>query len=511
MKRKVLMVYPEIPVTFWSLKHSIKLAGYKSLIPPLGLLTVAAMMPDNYEVRLIDMAVTRLKEKDILWADIVFLSGMQIQKESFDEVVRLCNEWGVPVAAGGPYASASCNDIVGVDYFILNEAENILAEFLDDYEKGRARRIYSDDKKPDIQVTPVPRFDLINMADYSSMALQYSRGCPFNCEFCDIIQMFGRVPRTKSPEQFIREMDALYDAGYIGLVFIVDDNFIGNKSKAKALLREIIPWQKERGYPFTLYTEASLDLAQDEELMDLMLEAGLTDLFLGIESPVEETLADIGKRQNIRNSMRDTVRKLQNKGFEVMGGFILGFDTDPDNIFDLQIDFIQQAGIPRAMVGLLSVIPNTALHARLEKEGRILGIPTGDNLALSLNYEPVMPAQKLIEGYRGVIDKIYRPDIYFERCMNFIRELPGEHILWGLRKEHRTPEFYRKAKRNMLKDMKAVVLILGRMLLSPQGPAFIRFMIRAMRYNPGYFVCAMNLAVCGIHFFKMRKDMLKSA
>jgi radical SAM superfamily enzyme YgiQ (UPF0313 family) len=509
MKTNVLMVYPEIPTTFWSLKHAIKLAGYKSVIPPLGLLTVAAMLPDNYEVKLVDMAVTGLTGKDITWADIVFISAMQIQKSSFEKVVALCNEYNVPVAAGGPYASASCNEIRGVSYFILNEAENTLPRFLHDYERGCPQKVYEDHNKPDIALTPPPRLDLIDISAYSSMALQYSRGCPFNCEFCDIIKMFGRVPRTKLVEQFLHEMDLVYETGYRGSLFIVDDNFIGNKGKVKALLRAIAGWQKKRGYPFYLYTEASLDLAQDDELMDLMLEAGLGDVFLGIESPNLASLAGIQKKQNLRNDMHESIRKLHKKGIEIMGGFIVGFDTDPETIFDMQVDFIQKAGIPKAMVGLLSVIPNTPLYERLEKENRIMGVPTGDNLELALNFIPVMPAEKLIQGYKYIIDMIYTPKNYFKRCMTFIRNLPDSHIIWELRKKSRDGNYYKTGDHQIMRQMKAMVKLMFRMTFSYYGFDFLRFFIKSMRYNRRYFVCTMNLLTHGYHYFKMREMILK--
>lgn len=509
MNTNVLMVYPEIPITFWSLKHAIRLAGYKSVIPPLGLMTVAAMLPENYNVKLIDLAVTRLTGRDLAWADIVFISAMQIQKKSFEAVVALCNEHHVPVAAGGPYASASFNEIRGVSYFILNEAENTLPRFLHDYERGRPQRIYEDSAKPDITLTPPPRLDLIDISAYSSMALQFSRGCPFNCEFCDIIRMFGRAPRTKLVEQFLREMDLVYGTGYRGSLFIVDDNFIGNKPKVKALLRAIAAWQKQRGYPFYLYTEASLDLAQDDELMDLMLDAGLGDVFLGIESPNPASLADIGKMQNLRNDMGDSIRKMHRKGIEIMGGFIVGFDTDREDIFDMQVDFIQKAGIPKAMVGLLSVIPNTPLYERLEKENRIRGIPTGDNLELALNFIPKMPAEQLIQGYRHIIDRIYTPKNYFKRCMTFIKNLPESHIIWELREKSRDGKYYRTGDHQVLRQLRAMVSLILRMTFSYYGIDFIRFFFKSMRYNRRYFVCTMNLLTHGYHYFKMREMILK--
>jgi radical SAM superfamily enzyme YgiQ (UPF0313 family) len=479
-------------------------------MPPLGLLTVAAMLPENYDVKLIDMAVQPLTIQDIIRADLVFVSAMQIQKQSFDKVVRMCNDCGVTIVAGGPYPSASCNEIKGIDHYIFNEAENTLPRFLRDYELGCPQKEYRDTGKPDITKTPPPRLDLINPGDYKCMALQFSRGCPFNCEFCDIIQMFGRVPRTKLPEQFIAEMELIYDAGFRGPLFVVDDNFIGNKAKVKALLHEIIKWQKERGYPLYLMTETSVDLAQDEELMDLMLEAGLGDVFLGIESPDPGTLADINKKQNIRIDLYESVKKIQSKGFEVMGGFIIGFDSDPENIFDLQVDFIQKAGIPQAMVGLLSVIPTTPLYARLAKEERILGLPTGDNLAVSLNFIPKIPAEKLIQGYKQVISTIYTPKNYFKRCMTFIKQLPESHIIWALRSQNRDKNFYKTGNHQVFRQTMAMVLLILSMTFSPYGLDFIKYLFKSLRYNRKYIICILALAFNGYHYFKMSKLVLES-
>ncbi|HQL83885.1 MAG TPA: radical SAM protein, partial [Spirochaetota bacterium] len=361
MKRKILLVYPEIPATYWSFKYVMPFVGHKSLMPPLGLITVAAMLPEDYDLRLIDMNIQELNGEDITAADLVFVSAMIVQKESFHKVVRMCNRYGVPVVAGGPYPTTGHESIRGVDHFVLNEGEITLPRFIADLEAGRPQKIYRDETKPDITKTPPPRFDLLDLGAYGSMAVQSSRGCPFNCEFCDIIEMFGRVPRYKLPEQFIREMDLLYETGYRGSLFIVDDNFIGNKKKVRELLDHIIEWQKSRNYPFSLYTEASINLAEDDGLLDRMVAAGLDMVFIGIETPVQETLEHTNKMQNTKSDIIESISKIQEKGIEVMGGFIVGFDTDPENIFDLQIEFIQKAGIPLAMIGTLIALPGTQL------------------------------------------------------------------------------------------------------------------------------------------------------
>ena len=425
MERKILLVYPEIPATYWSFKYAMPFVGYKSLMPPLGLITVAAMLPDDYDLRLIDMNIQDLTADDILGVDMVFVSAMIVQKESFHKVVRMCNRCGTPVVAGGPYPTTGHESIQGVDHFVLNEGEVTLPLFIADLEAGRPQKVYRDETKPDITKTPPPRFDLLDLGAYGSMAVQSSRGCPFNCEFCDIIEMFGRVPRYKLPEQFIREMDLLYETGYRGSLFIVDDNFIGNKKKVRELLDHIIEWQKSRNYPFSLYTEASINLAQDEDLLDQMVAAGLDMVFIGIETPVQATLEQTNKMQNTKAISSESVSTIQAKGIEVMGGFIVGFDTDPENIFDLQIEFIQKAGIPLAMIGTLIALPGTQLYRRLESEGRIIGETDGNNThSMEINFVPRMERDMLVSGYKRVIASIYEPRNYFDRCATLIRRMP---------------------------------------------------------------------------------------
>ncbi len=379
MKNRILMIYPEFPETYWGFQRSLKFINKKANFPPLGLLTVAALLPDQYDVRLVDMNVSVLSDQDIIDADMVFISAMIIQKSSLLKVIDLCKKYKKTIVAGGPFPTSSYQDIPGVDHFVLNEAEITLPLFLKDLQEGRPEKIYKTEIKPDITLTPVPRFDLLNMNLYASMALQYSRGCPFNCEFCDIIELFGRIPRTKTPEQMVREFQLLYDIGYKGSIFIVDDNFIGNTPNVKILLPQITEWQKARNYPFTLFTEASINLAGDEELMDRMVKAGFNMVFAGIETPDVESLKKTNKIQNTHVDLHESINKIQRKGLEVTAGFIIGFDSDTVDIARIQTQFIQQSAIPVAMVGLLTALPNTQLYRRLKSEGRILEESSGDN------------------------------------------------------------------------------------------------------------------------------------
>ena len=376
MKMKVLFVYPEYPDTFWSFKHVLKFISKKAAFPPLGLLTVGAMLPDEWQKKLVDLNVGSLKDEHIEWADMVFLSAMIVQKKSAQEIIDRCRAHGKKIVAGGPAFTTQHKEFIGVDHFVLNEAEVTLPLFLEDLEKGRLKHVYTPAKRPDVVSTPVPLWPLININDYATLAIQYSRGCPYNCEFCDIVIMNGRIPRCKTPEQMKKEFQALYDVGWRKSVFIVDDNFIGNKGEVKKMLPALLEWQKEHKYPFTLLTEASTDLANDEDLMQMMSRANFFKVFLGLETPDRESLKECGKFQNTSRDLVKAVHTIHRHGMQVMGGFIVGFDNDSETIFDAQINFIQQIGVVTAMVGVLTALPQTRLWHRLKDEDRLIGCAT---------------------------------------------------------------------------------------------------------------------------------------
>ncbi|MBN2159616.1 MAG: B12-binding domain-containing radical SAM protein [Spirochaetes bacterium] len=495
-KKSVLMIYPRLPATFWNNDHGIvNFSRQKTVQPPLGLLTVAAILPREYEVGLVDLNTGPLRVEDVRTSDLVFLSAMAIQKDSFDQIVALCNSLGVTVVAGGPYPTACCEEIPGVDHFVLNEAEITLPEFIRDYEKGRPKKVYRTDAKPDITRSPVPRFDLIDPEDYYMLPVQFSRGCPYGCEFCDIISQYGRAFRSKTPEQFLRELDAVFATGYRGELFLVDDNFIGNREKAKALLRRVAEWQKEHDMPFELMTQASLDLAGDDELLDLMVASQFCRVLLGIETPVGTTLEYTGKKHNAGVDLLASVKKVMGRGIMVMGAFIVGFDTDPENIFDLQIDFIRESGIPVAGVGLLKALPGTKLYRRLEKQGRLLGSDsfTGSNDDLSVNFIPRMPKDKLIEGYKKVISTIYRPSNYFQRCYDMLSLYPKGYMT----KVHLRKGF-------LIPYIRSIFA----MTFSSFGIHYIRFFWRIARLNTELLRTASLLTVQGYHFFKFTECLL---
>jgi radical SAM superfamily enzyme YgiQ (UPF0313 family) len=419
----ILLLYPKYPDTFWSFKHALKFVSKKASFPPLGLLTVASLLPKKWDKKLIDLNVDDLKDEDIIWADYVFISAMSIQSESANHIIEKCNNLNVKIVAGGPLFTSSSEYYDNVDYLVLNEAEITLPLFLSDLDNGIPKHKYNSQKWADITSTPIPSWELISMKNYTSMNLQYSRGCPYDCEFCDITVLYGREVHTKSKEQVIAELDALNTAGWKGPLFFVDDNFIGNKVKLKKeILPAIIEWMTINKSPFYLNTEASINLADDELLMFQMAQAGFEAVFIGIESPNDKSLVECNKSQNRNRDMISSIKKIQEFGLEVQGGFIIGFDNDTSSIFDELTDFIQKSGIVTAMVGLLNAPKGTKLEKRMIKEGRMLQDFTGNNTDFTINFVPKMDSVKLLNGYKKVLNTIYSPKYFYERIMIFLKD-----------------------------------------------------------------------------------------
>ncbi len=419
----ILLVYPMYPDTFWSFKHALKFVSKEASFPPLGLLTIASMLPKDWNKKLVDMNASELKDKDILWADYVFISAMSIQSVSVDDVIQQCKKLNTKIVAGGPLFTSSPDNYQNIDHLILNEAEITLPEFLIDLSEGKAKQKYSSDQWAEITTTPLPLWDIVSMNNYTSMNVQYSRGCPFDCDFCDITVLYGRRPRTKTKEQVLAELDALYITGWRGPVFFVDDNFIGNKVKLKKeILPAIAEWNDKNKNPFYFNTEVSINLADDDKLMHLMVKAGFEAVFIGIESPNEESLIECNKLQNRNRDLLLSIKKIQQSGLEVQGGFIVGFDNDPPTIFDRLTNFIQESGIVTAMVGLLNAPNGTKLQKRLITEGRMLKDFTGNNTDFSINFIPQMNSEVLIDGYKKILDTIYSPKYYYERVMRFMKD-----------------------------------------------------------------------------------------
>lgn len=445
-----LLIYPEFPDTFWSFKHALRFIRKKSSSPPLGLLTVASMLPADWQKRLVDMNVARLTREDLAWADYALVSGMTVQRDSARQVIERCKAAGVKVVAGGPLFTIEHEQFEAVDHFVLNEAELTLPPFLDDLRRGEAKRLYATSAFADLEKTPAPSWELVDLDNYATMEVQYSRGCPYHCEFCNVTALFGHRPRTKSASQILTELDGLYSRGWRGGVFFVDDNLIGNKRRLKSeLLPALIQWRKDKvGMWFS--TEASIDLADDEELLRLMVEAGFGTVFVGIETPEEAALAECSKKPNLNRDLIEDVRRIQHAGLEVQGGFIVGFDSDTPTTFQRLMDFIQKSGIVTAMVGLLQAPHGTMLHERLKRAGRLLERMSGDNVDGSTNIIPVMPTEVLRSGYRRLMQRLYAPDVYYQRVRTFLREyrpprirvsidgrLLGEYVLAFLRSIYR--------------------------------------------------------------------------
>jgi radical SAM superfamily enzyme YgiQ (UPF0313 family) len=430
---KVLLLYPLFPKSFWSFDKALELIGRKVSLPPLGMITVAAILPQTWEFRLVDRNVRFETEADWHWADLVIISGMIVQKSDMLNLIREAKRRGKLVAVGGPYVTSVPESAreAGVDFLVLDEGEITLPMLVEALERGETSGVFSaNGEKPDVTNTPIPRFDLLDLTAYNEMSVQFSRGCPFQCEFCDIIVLYGRKPRTKAPAQLLAELQFLYDLGWRRSIFIVDDNFIGNKRNVKLLLRELGPWMRDRGYPFRLSTEASVDLAEDAELLDLMIAANFAAVFLGIETPDTDTLALTQKYQNTRNSLIESVQKINQAGLSVMAGFILGFDNEKAGVGDRIIDFVETTAIPKAMFGMLQALPNTALWKRLEKEGRLIegNQETHGHQMTLTNFIPTRPPEELAREYANCFWELYEPRRYLSRVYrHFITRKPTAH------------------------------------------------------------------------------------
>lgn len=487
---KILLVYPQYPDTFWGFKHALKFVSKKASVPPLGLLTVAAMLPEKWDKKLIDMNVVNLTDDQIKWADYVFISAMAVQEKSVREVITRCKQIGARTVAGGPLFTSSREEYDSVNHLVLNEAEVTLPLFLADIENGSTKHLYSSETRPDISNSFTPIWSLIDMSKYFSMNIQYSHGCPFNCEFCDITVLNGHEPRTKSKDQILAELQALYEQGWRQSVFIVDDNFIGNKRKLKEeILPEMIKWMEQKKHPFTFHTEASINLADDEELMQMMVAAGFDKVFVGIETPNEESLMECSKSQNVKRDLVASVKKIQNHGIEVMGGFIVGFDSDPLSIFKNQINFIQKSGIVTAMVGLLNAPPGTRLYQRLRNENRILKGFAGNNTDGSMNFIPKMDHDVLIKGHKEIVSTIYSHKNYYERIRAFLREYKPRNSV--IRRIHFQDIL------SLLKSM----WVLG---IKENGKLqYWRLFISTLFKHPRTMPISISLAIYGYHFRKI--------
>ncbi|OHB54109.1 MAG: B12-binding domain-containing radical SAM protein [Planctomycetes bacterium GWF2_50_10] len=483
---KVLLVSPEAPDGFWGLKHALKFISKQSIVPPLGLVTVAAMLPKDWELKLVDMAVTKLTQQDVEWADYVFISAMYIHKQSVDKIIATCKKLNRTIVAGGPLFTAVPEDYDHIDHLVLNEAELTLPPFLEDLAKGNAGHIYRSSQWADIHQTPLPLWELCDLRAYAMMNLQYSRGCPFDCDFCDVTTLYGRQSRIKTKEQVLAELTRLYELKWRGDVFFVDDNLIGNKHHLKAeILPGVIDWMKKHSHPFSFNTQASINLADDDELMQLMVQAGFNCVFVGIETPNEESLKECRKLQNTKRDLLESVKIIQSSGMEVQGGFILGFDHDNETIFDNVIEFIQKSGIVTAMVGLLNAPKKTKLYNRLKQENRLLNYISGSNTDYTMNFVPKMEYKVLLGGYARVMQTIYSDSNYYKRIRVFLKN-------------------YKPAKTNysILKysDVKAFIKSLWYIGIKGTNRRYFWQLVFLTLHRPRYLNMVVTYSIFGIHF-----------
>jgi radical SAM superfamily enzyme YgiQ (UPF0313 family) len=481
----VLLINPAYPNTFWSFKYALKFIGKKAAYPPLGLLTVASMLPDEFPTRLVDINVDDLKEDDLAWAQMVFIGSMAIQRTSAKKIIDRCRARGLKMVAGGPLFTAEPEAFPEVDHLVLDEAELTLPHFLSDLKAGTLQRIYRASGFCGLDRTPIPDWRLARMKKYASMSIQFSRGCPFNCDFCNVTALFGHRVRMKTPRQVLAELDSLYGAGWRGNIFFVDDNFIGNRGYLKSrLLPALIEWRKDKkGCVF--FTEASIDLADDSELLDMMVRAGFDMVFVGIESPDEKSLSECKKSQNKNRDLLQSVRKIQQAGLQVSGGFIVGFDCDTPSIFQRHIDFIQQSGIATAMVGILQAPTGTRLFERLRQENRVLGPMSGDNVDGTTNIVPTMGLATLIEGYRSIMAHIYSPRNYYRRVRTLLRECGSPHA--------RTPMDFQRFLAFFRTSLR-----LG--ILGKERLQYWHLLLWTLIRKPGQLPLAITLSIFGHHF-----------
>jgi radical SAM superfamily enzyme YgiQ (UPF0313 family) len=482
---KVLFLYPEFPDTFWSFKHALKFIDKKASTPPLGLLTIAAMLPSHWEKRLVDVNVQPLTQDDLDWAEWVMISAMVVQRESTKELIQRCKTAGKTIIAGGPLFTSEYAEFPDVDHFILNEGELTLPLFLQDWAHGTEQRIYQSDQYADIQTTPAPLWALANLSQYATMSIQFSRGCPYNCDFCNVTALLGHKPRTKTAQQLIKELDDLYAVGWRDQVFVVDDNFIGNKKVLKQdVLPALIEWQKGKtGIPFN--TEVSINLADDPVLMQMMVEAGFNTVFVGIETPNEASLAECSKSQNRNRDLVKSVHAIQRAGIQVQGGFIVGFDSDTPNIFQRQLEFIRESGIVTAMIGLLQAPAGTTLYKRLKKEGRLLGEMTGDNGDGSTNIIPKLDLGLLQAGYRSLVQDLYAPREYYQRVLTLLKNIEPPKVKRPLDKTY-LRAFFRSVYQLGFKGVERV--------------EYWKLLGWALFRKPKLFSQAITLAIYGHHF-----------
>lgn len=515
---KILLIYPETPATFWSFQESCNLTGEKTLLPPLGLITVAALLPQAWEYRLVDLNAGKLTPDDWSWADLVILSGMLIHKPGIMALIREAKDRGKTVAVGGPYATSLPEEIreAGVDFLIIGEGENTIPLFLQALQAGKKQGVFREEGKPDLTLSPVPRFDLLHLADYQTLSIQTSRGCPFNCEFCDVVNLFGRQPRYKEPQQVIAELEAIYRLGFRGMVFVSDDNFIGNKNHTRAILDLMIPWSKSHGEPFGYWTQASVNLGQDLQMIDLLTEANFSTIFLGVETPDEELLKLNRKYQNLNNPVAQSIVNISVNGLTPMASFVLGFDREKPGAGDRICEFVERNHIPLVMLNTLHVLPNTSLWERLRRQGRLLEAKAlGDtNMLGGLNYLPDRPEAEILGEYVRAVDRLYEPSRYLYRLyMHCLTMRPTRrHLKQQEGKELVTRKKPQLTLRCRLRDLRTLVKGFWRHgVLAPHRRQFWWQLWDLKRKNPSRLKRYLINCFVGESIFWVRREVLRLA
>jgi radical SAM superfamily enzyme YgiQ (UPF0313 family) len=516
---RVLLLNPERPETFWNLKQISEFAGRKALAPPLGLITVAALLPRPWDCRLVDLNTRRLTEEDWRWADLVMLSGMQIQKDSLLQLIREAKERGKTVVTGGPFPTSVPQEVLeaGADFLVRGEAEEIMPRFLAALAENQKQGVFEEQGKPDLTKSPIPRFDLLNLEDYTTPGVQTSRGCPFNCEFCDVVNLYGRKPRHKTPEQVIAELETLYRLGWRRDVFICDDNFVGYQGHAQAVLSKLIPWMESHGEPFSFWTQVSLNLGQDKELIDLLTAANFSTVFTGIESPDEAVLASNRKFQNIKNPPGPSLTNICTNGLSVMISFMIGFDNEKKGVDERICAFVEKNHIPMVVLNILQALPNTNLWDRLQKEGRLLEKRTsGDTQEYLLNYLPTRPPEEILAEYMAAVDRLYEPSRYLERAYRyFLAKRPTRSFVARQRGEMKKPSSNSginksRQQQTNLRDLAGLAKIIWwHGILAGYRGQFWRQLLGIYRQNPSRLVKYLICLATGENMFRYRESVLQ--
>ena len=513
---RVLLLYPEFPQSFWTMQYVCDLQDSKALTPPLGLLTVAALLPQEWQLRLVDENVQRLTEADWDWAQVVLLSAMLLQQKRLQELIREAKARGKTVAVGGPYPTVMTEEMQawGADIVVKGELENLVFPFLAAVQAGQTGLVLESADKPDLGSSPIPRFDLLRHEDYVVLTIQTSRGCPFDCEFCDVVSLFGRKPRYKTPEQVLAELEALYRLDSRRDIFINDDNFIGNRSQARDLLQQMILWQKSRGEPFNFMTQTSVDLGHHPELIDLMTEANFNTVFIGIESPDEEVLRSADKHHNLRHPMVESINTITANGLIVMGSFILGFDSETPGAGDRIAAFVEATNIPVVMLNLLSPLPHTRLWDRLEREGRLRldliqnGWRDLESIGGRLAFRPIRPEMEILSEYLNLWDRLYPPSTFLSRTYRYFLAMRPTRLALVRTKGEALPPNAQPPSNTLLTNLREAYRFLRlswrQGVKSPSRRQFWTQFFGLLKRNPTRIIRYLNTCTMGEDMFIMR-------